>query len=64
MVTISREKNFPSVAHPGPAWVYLYTVTIPGLPYPFKGKGIGWARQIAKQHGKNLPIVETWQRTN
>lgn len=61
-VIITRERNYPTVAHPGPAWVYLYTIAVPGDVYPMKGTGIGWARRMAKARAEELgrKVIEAW----
>lgn len=59
-VRITRERNYPSRAHPGPAWVYVYTVQVPGLD-PMKGRGIGWAVLMAQKHGPDRRIVYGWK---
>ena len=60
-ITISRETLFQGYTSLRP-YCWLYTVTVPGEPYPFKGKGVDWARRIAKQKAaKGQKIVETWK---
>lgn len=43
------------------AWVWRYTVNVPGEPYPFAGEGIGWARDIARRKGGGRRVVEAWK---
>ena len=58
--TIDRQKVYPRPARPGMAWVWVYTVTVPGVSYPMTGEGLAWARETAKRHGATRVIV-TWQ---
>jgi hypothetical protein len=60
IATITRERVYSSFSHPGPAWKWVYEVTVPGEPCPFKGDGLRWAHNIAKSHGATK-IIEAWK---
>ncbi len=72
-VTITRAKSYPQRAHPGPAWVWLYTVSggiwfdLTGAPRTedASGTGIGWARTNARKRAANagaFTVVEAWNK--
>ncbi len=63
--TITREKVYGRPSPGGAAWGYVYTIMIPSSPAcvaqnGFTGKGLDWAKGIAKRHGATK-IVETWK---
>lgn len=62
IITISRSKVYPC---PGTnyrvAWKYVYTVVVPGEPYPFDGDSLSWARGLAKRYANGRKIVCTWE---
>lgn len=60
VIRIYRTKVYPSVAHPGFAWKYVYSIDSPsGI---FVGDGAGWRDRIAKRESlkHNRPIVKDW----
>lgn len=59
VVTISRETLFNGYGRTTP-FSWLYTVTVPGKR-PMVGKGIDWARMVAKKHGDGRKVVYTWK---
>jgi hypothetical protein len=61
-VVITRDKVYPSRAHPGPAWKWVYTVTVPGEQYAFSGEGLNWAKGIAKTKAPTMRVVLAWER--
>jgi hypothetical protein len=42
------------------AWTWCYAVHIEGYEHPFKGTGIGWARDLAKRKGATT-ITYEWK---
>jgi hypothetical protein len=60
-IVVIREKTYPSKAHPGFAWKWTYTVTIPGEQYSFSGDTLSWVRDLCKSKAPTLPIVLTWK---
>jgi hypothetical protein len=62
VITISRSKSHPT---PGRsylfAWRWLYTVTVPGEPYPFVGDTLSWAKGLAKTKAVGRPVVLAWK---
>lgn len=41
---------------------WLYEVIVPGQPWPMHGKGLGWARGIAKEYrADGQDVIETWR---
>lgn len=60
-IVITRTRVYPSVAHPGPAWKWVYTVAIPGEPYTFAGEGLHWVQWLAKKKAPEMPIVYAWK---
>lgn len=58
--TISRERVYPLPARPGPAWYWVYAVRIDGDGDVYKGRGLSWARDLARRKGATL-IVEDWK---
>lgn len=46
----------------GPAWTYIYTVTVPGQPFPFTGDRVRWATDLAKRYAQpGQQIVKSWE---
>jgi hypothetical protein len=60
-ITVTRSKNYPCRAHPGPAWKWVYDVTIPGEQYTFSGDGLGWVKRLCKSKRPDLKIVYAWE---
>jgi len=61
VVTISRQTVLNSRTGVSRPFSWVYTVTVPGAPYPMVGTGIGWARGTARKHAAGRTIVETWK---
>lgn len=62
-ITITREPVFNGHGMRTP-YSWLYTVTVPGERYPMRGKGVDWARGIARKYSQkhNLTVVEAWDK--
>jgi hypothetical protein len=59
-IVITRERIFRRFGRF--QWVWVYAVSVPGEPYPFKGSPLSWARDIAKRYAHTgQTIIETWR---
>lgn len=60
-ITVTRTKVYPCRAHPGPAWTWAYTVSIPGEPHTFDGELMSWVKTLCKSKRPDLRIVYAWK---
>ncbi len=75
-ITIKRDRTYPVVARPGPAWQWLYSYTTPvdvtwedDRPGPRAGEFIEYGTHLASlrdrlrwKYGRNVRITETWKQ--
>lgn len=59
-VRVTRVKLYPQVAHPGPAWRWLYCYRVDGGPEREYGTGLVDTRRWLKRTFPNATVVEAW----
>jgi hypothetical protein len=60
-IRLTRDKNYPQVSRPGPAWQWQYSYTADGGPNRTYGFGLATARRRLRKNFPNATIVETWK---
>jgi hypothetical protein len=60
-IRVSRTQLYPQVAHPGPAWRWLYTYTADGGPRREYGTGLADTRRFLRKTFPNAAVIETWR---
>lgn len=60
-VKLDRVRLYPQVAHPGPAWQWLYVYTADAGPEREYGTGLTDARRFVRRNFPNAAVTEVWK---
>lgn len=61
-VKLYRARLYPQVAHPGPAWRWMYLWRADGGPEREYGTGLVDCRRAVRRLFPNATVVETWEK--